>query len=216
MVRRCSVFAAVLLLLAVPACAEWSAAGLLGASKTASAALTLHRHDLPDAVWRDVNLSGRPFESPPYYGYRAGWRRHRRSPVGVEAELIHLKVYARDGAMAPPVEHFSISHGLNLLLGNVVFRVPLGKRLSLDTRAGAGVAIPHAESRVGGVTQQQYEVSSAAWQAAAGLRRSLREHAAVFTEYKLTTTSPEVHVADGTIAGRYTTQHAAAGVELTW
>ena len=205
----------VLLSAARPARAQWSAAAFLGASATARTTLTLHRAASPDVTWREVPLAGRAFESPPYYGYRVGWR-GSHAPIGFEAELVHLKVYAPDGAMAPPVERFSLSHGLNLLLGNAVFRAPLRRRLSIDARAGAGVAIPHAESRVSGVTQEQYEVSSAAFQAAAGPRFQVGSHVHVFAEYKWTTTAPVVHVSGGTIGGRYTTQHGAAGLEVTW
>lgn len=213
--RSGAVLVVFLLLTPLPAHAEWSAAAFLGASATSRTTLTLHRAGLPDVTWRDVPLAGRAFEPPPYYGYRLGWR-PAHGPVGVEAELVHLKVYAPDGAMAPPVERYSLSHGLNLLLGNAVFRAALTRRLSIAARGGAGVAVPHAESRVSGVTQEQYEMSSAALQIAAGPRLTVDRHTHLFAEYKWTTTAPVVHVSGGTIGGRYTTQHVAAGLEVTW
>ena len=214
--RRTGAILVVFLVLSpLTAQAEWSAAAFLGASATLRTTLTLHRDGLPDVTWRDVPLAGRAFESPPYYGYRVGWR-PAHGPVGVEAELVHLKVYAPDGAMAPPVERYSLSHGLNLLLGNAVFRAAVARRLWIAARGGIGVAIPHAESRVAGVTQEQYEVSSAALQVAAGPRLTVGRHAHLFAEYKWTTTAPVVHVSGGTIGARYTTQHLAAGLEVTW
>jgi hypothetical protein len=86
----------------------------------------------------------------------------------------------------------------------------------LAARIGAGVAIPHGESRVGDVEQEQYEVSSLALQAAAGPELIVAPHARVFAEYKMTTASPAVSVAGGTIKGRYTTQHMATGLAITW
>jgi hypothetical protein len=37
-----------------------------------------------------------------------------------------------------------------------------------------------------------------------------------FVEYKLTTAAPAVSVASGTISGRYTSQHVAAGMGVAW
>ena len=212
-----AVLALALTLAATPAfAAEWTLSAFLGASATADATLTLKRANLPDVTSADVPLAGHAFASPPYYGYRFGWRPSASARVGLDAELIHLKVYAAEASLAAPVEAFSLSHGLNLLLGNVVLRQPVTPRISFDARVGAGVAIPHAESRVAGVAQEQYEVSSAALQAAAGPRLVLSRRLAAFAEYKLTTAAPTVHVAGGTIRGRYTSQHVAAGLEVAW
>src|SRR5262249_32704992 len=151
--------------------------------------------------------------SPPYYGYRVGRARGR---LGFEAELTHLKVYARQGSLGPYVERFSISHGLNLLVGSVVWRQPLATTVRLALRGGAGVAIPHGESQVRGVDQEQYEISGLACQAAAGPEFLLGPHARVFVEYKISTAAPRVSVDSGTISGRYTSQHVAAGMGVEW
>ena len=118
--------------------------------------------------------------------------------------------------MGPFVERFSISHGLNLLLANAVWHQPVSGRLRLAARAGAGIAIPHGESRMSGVDQEQYEISSAAFQVAAGPELTFARHTRAFVEYKLTTTAPSVTVAGGTIRGRYTSQHVAAGLGVSW
>src|SRR3954462_11073575 len=160
---------AALLGAAAPARADWSASAFLGASFTAPATLTLDRPAAGAQVqWADVPLDARSFASPPYYGYRIGWTPASHVHLGVEAELIHLKVYTRAGALAPAVERFSVSHGLNLLLGNVVWRQPLRGAIRLAVRGGAGIGVPHGESRVGGIDREQYEVSWIALQAAAG------------------------------------------------
>jgi hypothetical protein len=196
--------------------ADWSAAAYLGASFTAPAELTL---DQPGAGvharFVDVHLDSKSFASPPYYGYRIRWTPGSEARAGIEAELIHLKVFARPGSLGPSVERFSISHGLNLLLGNVVWRQPLGP-VRLVVRAGAGIAVPHGESRVDGVNQEQYEISSAAFQGAAGPEIALSQHLRAFAEYKVTTAAPSVSVAGGSIRGRYTSQHLATGLGVAW
>jgi lipid A oxidase len=203
--------ALLLVALAAPANADWTVAAYIGASFTRPAALTLNQTPASTRI-ADVHFEGKPFASPPYYGYRAGWRRH--GGIGVDAELIHLKVYARAADLPPIVQRFSVSHGLNLLLGDVTWAAPARRRAQFELRAGAGVAIPHGESEIQHVIQEQYEVSSLALQGAAGLSVRLTNRLSAFGEYKLTTAAPAVSVAGGHIKGRYTSQHAAFG--LAW
>ena len=202
-----------LLVIASPARADWILAAYLGSGFTQPATLTLVRGAASTRI-PDVHFAAKPFASPPYYGYRVGWR--GRGALGVEAELIHMKVFARRADLPAAVEHFSISHGLNLLLGNVTWRTGERGRAHLDIRAGAGVAVPHGESEIDGVTQEQYELSSLALQAGAALAVRLTDHLDAFGEYKLTTAAPSVSVSGGHISGRYTSQHAAFGVSWTF
>jgi hypothetical protein len=211
------VLAAALMANPADARAEWTVAGYLGASWTSPDSLAL---DQPangvHLSWSDVTLRSRSFESPPYYGYRIGWFPSPNAPLGVQGELIHLKVFADSDALAPAVQRFSISHGLNLLLGSVVWRQPQERRVRFAARAGIGVAIPHGESQVFGVSQEQYEVSSLALQGAVGPTVRLATHLGAIVEYKVTTARPAVSVAGGTMTGRYTSQHVAAGLEVWW
>jgi len=105
-----------LLIAASPARADWTLAAYLGSSFTQPATLTLVRGSASTRI-PDVHFAAKPFVSPPYYGYRVGWR--GRGALSVEAELIHVKVFARRADLPAAVERFSISHGLNLVLGNV-------------------------------------------------------------------------------------------------
>ena len=200
---------------AQPARGEWTVAAYLGWSATAATTLTLDQGGRA-TLFRDVTFDSRSFASPPYYGYRVRWLRWRGGQAGVEAELIHLKVYARAGTIGPPLERFSISHGLNLLLANAVWRQRVARGVHLFVRGGAGVAVPHGESRVAGIDQEQYAISSAAWQAAAGPELTTSAHTRAFVEYKITTAAPIVAVAGGTVSGRYTSQHLAAGLGVAW
>ena len=208
-VARTALAGLFLLALAAPARADWTIAAYLGSSFSRPASLLLTQGSSSTRI-PEVHFDAKPFESPPYYGYRAGWRGARG--LGVEAELIHLKVFARRADLPGSIERFSISHGLNLLLGNVTWETNEHRRAALQVRVGAGLAIPHGESEISGVTQEQYEVSSLALQGAAGPVVRLANHFSAFVEYKVTTASPSVSVAGGRISGRYTTQHVAFGV----
>ncbi|HZA35072.1 MAG TPA: hypothetical protein VE505_09100 [Vicinamibacterales bacterium] len=228
-----------LLAFAAPARADWIFAGFVGGAATHTATLRIQQPALgSDFEAHDVAFAGRSFESPVYYGYRILWAGPRQGRVGFEAELIHLKVYADGGALvrvhgtigAAPidrtmrfgevVERFSISHGLNLLFGNLVLRQPIGagagpvqdRRVVLAVRLGAGPTIPHAESTIGGRTQEQYEWGRVAGQIAAGVEYRVTAHLAAIAEYKVTATRQRVAVPDGSASASFTTQHAAAGI----
>ncbi|MDZ7373733.1 MAG: hypothetical protein ONB23_07155 [candidate division KSB1 bacterium] len=139
-------------------------------------------------LWlRDVPLRGRSLQSPFYYGIRVGKRvRSRgRSPV-VELEFVHAKAYAREservniegrwkgmqvserGLFSRYVRSFSLSHGLNLLLGNVFYPLVHNRVFAMGLRAGAGAAIPHVEDCVDGHWVQRYEMSGLCLQVGLG------------------------------------------------
>ena len=207
-----------LLVSSTPARADWMLAAYLGTTWTRPASLTVDRGSSGGAATlTGVAFDSRSFESPPYYGYRFGWFLGRSS-IGAEGELIHLKVYARPETLGANVRRFSISHGLNLLVANAVVRRPLlsSRRAYATVRLGAGVTVPHAESDIGGIAQEQYQLGSLALQAALGTEFRVARRARVLAEYKLTTAAPTVSVAGGTIQGRYLSQHLAAGLGVAW
>jgi hypothetical protein len=205
------------LLSSTPAHADWAVAAYLGTAWTSRASLTLDRGAGGSSTFTDVPFDSRSFESPLYYGYRFGWFTPT-SGLGVEGEVIHLKVYARPGTLGPSVGRFSISHGLNMLLANAVLRRPIdpSRRVYVTARLGAGVTVPHAESEIDGITQQQYEWGSLALQGAIGTELRVTGAVRLLAEYKLTTAAPTVSVAGGTIRGRYLSQHLAAGLGVAW
>jgi lipid A oxidase len=224
MIRRARVACFVMACCSVapPVRAEWTVSGYLGASFTRPNTLVLTERfsdgrSRDTVTWTDVPYASRSFKSPPYYGYRVTWFPHRSSHLGIAAELTHLKLYApSDLAEQPILTRFSISHGLNLLTGNVVWRHDLLARVHITARAGVGIAIPHGESTVRGDDQEQYEVSGLALHGAVGPEFVLSRRLRAFAEYKLTTAAPSVSVAGGTIRGRYTSQHIAAGLGIAW
>jgi hypothetical protein len=238
-ISRASLGAALVLLAsAAPARADWVLAAFVGGAATQAATLRIEQPASGSSFEAfDVPFAGRSLDSPVYYGYRIMWARPLQRRVGFEAELIHLKVYADAGALvrvrgtifdAPVdrtirfgdvVERFSVSHGLNLLFGNIVLRQPLGgaglvqdRPVVLALRVGAGPTIPHGESTIGGRTQEQYEWGRVAGQVAAGVECRVAPHLALITEYKVTATRQRVAVPDGSASASFTTQHAIAGI----
>ena len=228
---------ALVLAFAMPsrATAQWYVAVYAGGNYTPAADVSI---DAPaiDLVltYQDVRFSGKPLASPQYYGYRLGRMVGEKRRLGLEIEFIHLKViadtsreYAVSGRAAgnvlPPgrarmseiVEQYQMTHGLNFVLVNLVTRTPIGgggsPRVALVARGGAGPVIPHAETRVAGQSQAQYEYAGVGAHAAAGLDLKLRGRASALIEYKVTIARPEIDLASGT--GRMTalTHQVAVG-----
>ena len=218
------------LVIAGTALAEWSAAGYLGGAWTHDSFLHIDRPQAATSLRLDgVSFEGRSFESPIYYGYRLGYFWTRR--FGLEAEFIHMKVYARtertvkahgtlrgspvDGSirMGEFVRRFSVSHGANFLLGNFVIRQPAG-RLTLAARFGLGPSIPHPETELDGVFQQQYELGWPAVQAAAGVEFPLWRGLFWLGEYKLTRSRENVRIPGGTAETLLRSHHVVSGIGI--
>jgi hypothetical protein len=116
------------------------------------------------------------------------------------------------------VQRFSMSHGLNLVLANLVLRTTLRESapgpLRLSGRLGAGPTVPHVESTIDGVSDDRYELGSVALHAAIGAEIPLRRRIGVFAEYKATRTRQHVDVAGGNARGVFVSHHAIVG--LAW
>jgi hypothetical protein len=194
---------------------HWLLAAYLGASFTAPSTLTVNTIAVRGS-YPDVRFHSDSFRAPQYYGYRVAWFPSETGSWGIEGEMIHLKVYAEDGALGPSIERFWISHGLNLVLVNAVWRQRGDRRVRMMARGGAGFSVPHAESTILGAVQEQYEVGSMSLQAALGPEVRLAPHVVAFGEYKVTTVAPAVSVVGGTIKGRYTSQHLVFGLGTNW
>ena len=222
------------LIVATPAYAgDWALAFFLGDGATRSNSLTLDRPaNATHVVVTPVHYDARSFESPPYYGYRVS---HFLSPrLGIEGEFVHAKAFARTAApiratgtvegvdvdrampLSSVIERFAMSHGLNFVLANVVYRQGIGKapqpRVSFVARAGAGITVPHVESMIGGGSQQQYQLGGVGMQVAMGAELHVTGGLHSFAEVKVTHTAESVSVSDGTISGRFTTVHGIAGI----
>ena len=136
-----------------------------------------------DLTFRGVSFEGLDFSSPPYYGARLLWFPSEASHWGFGAEFFHMKLYAETGEAVDvagrrggvsiddneridnTIQSFSLSHGLNYALGDIVYRWLPGHRgedflghLQPYAGLGLGVAIPHVESNVGGRFHEEYQL----------------------------------------------------------
>ena len=185
----------------------WVIAAYIGGAHTHSSSLTIMQPSFgTDLTFENVRLESRSFDPPLYYGVRGSYFLPKLPHFGIEAELIHLKVFSnpqqrvrvtgvRRGTIANAelplgeiVQQYSISHGVNLLLFNAAVRHAPSGRVILSARAGLGPTLPHTESRIEGQSQEQYEVGRIAWQAAAGAEVRLWKGLFASAEYKFTRT----------------------------
>jgi hypothetical protein len=116
------------------------------------------------------------------------------------------------------VARFEITHGLNLVLGNLVLRrpVPLAgfrqAKALLTFRAGAGVTIPRPEVEVLGRAGGSYQLGRPGFQAAPGVEFRLARHLFALAEYKFTYTAQRVDIPGGTARVRAATHHGVVGL----
>jgi hypothetical protein len=199
------------------ASAQWFGGAYLGANHTQRAAITIEQPAIGRSfTFHDVAFDGRPFESPQYYGWRVGRFFGARQRVGVEFEFIHLKVIAQTAGayrvtglstagpddpvvMSEVVERYSMTHGLNFAIVNLVSRTPLGQGpFTLMVRSGAGPTLPHAETTIDGEAREQYEAGGLGAHISAGVDVRAWRSISAALEYKFTLARPEIEVAHGT------------------
>ena len=164
-----------------------------------------------------AHYSTRPWSDAPYYAYRVGGG---ASPgAGGEAELLHHKLYLEHPP--PPVEHFEVTHGYNLLTADAVR--PSG---AATIRVGGGLVIAHAEGsvagqRVGGTRRTWlgggYHVAGVTAQLAVGRDYALgggRTFLYAAPEVKLTASVARVPLGDagGSLFVPNVAAHALAGL----
>jgi opacity protein-like surface antigen len=227
---------------AAPARAQVTVSAYLGGSRTHNSDLRIrHAARGTDAVFHGVGWRAEPLEAPWYYGFKVGGFLRARPNWGVELDFTHYKVFAKtdrtvrvsgtwDGApvdesarMDARVQEFAISHGVNTLALNVLYRWPTGARTPafpfgrVQPYVGAGPAlyILHPENRVNDrPNDQKYQTSGVGWQALAGMRYGLSRRLTAFGEAKYGDGEARVDLADdGRGETRLRTWHAAFGLE---
>lgn len=116
------------------------------------------------------------------------------------------------------VQHFAISHGVNLLLANAVFRQPQWNGLTqsspralLTLSVGGGTSLPHAESVIEGHADEHYQVGSPAIQFAGSLELRVWQRLYWSGEYKFTRTHEQVAVFDGRVTVLLQSHHVVTG-----
>jgi len=184
-----------------------------------------------------VEYRAESLTSPQYYGYRVTWVPDQHRWIGIEAEVIHAKVFAEadrfvsirgtlrgaevDGSfpLRSVVQRLAMSHGLNFILANIALRRELGPvdaggrpPFALVVRVGAGPTIPHAESTVEHVNRDQYESGGLGAQLAGGVEATVWRRLLVLGEYKFTWASPEIDVAGGQATIPARSHHVVGGL----
>ncbi len=182
-----------------------------GFSKTQNSDLHVRQPSTgSDAVFRDIGWVGRPFENPPYYGYRITHYLKNRPQLGFAVDFTHYKMYANPNEVAPVsgvwngapvnttaplnerVQEFSISHGVNTLSLNVLYRW-LGRPMErfpqgrLQPYVGGGLAyyILHPENTVNNQhNDEKYEGSGVGLHLLGGVSYALTPRISLFTETK--------------------------------
>jgi hypothetical protein len=218
--------------------ADWMASAYLGHVWTRSSTVTLALPQNNTALEvAGVEYRAESLTSPQYYGYRVTWVPDAHRWIGIEAELIHAKVFAEgdrqvrftgtlDGAaiettapLSSVVQRLAMSHGLNFILANVVLRRELGPvdaagapRFTIVARVGVGPTVSHSETTVQNVSRDQYESAGLGAQVAGGFEATVWKRLAMLAEYKFTTATPQLELEGGLITVPSRSHHLVGGL----
>jgi lipid A oxidase len=228
--------------LASSARAEVDLSIFTGVALSQDSDLELRQRGDTDLTFRGVSFEGRDFSTPPYYGARVLWFPSEVSHWGFGAEFFHMKMYAdtgdtvhvtgrRDGLSIDDneridntIQSFSLSHGLNYALGDIVYRWSPGQRgedflghLQPYVGVGLGVAIPHVESNVGGTFHEEYQLHGPGVQGLAGINIDLTRHWGLMFEYKFTYSNLDsLDIPGGSIEVTPLTHHLVTGLTFSF
>lgn len=142
---------------------------------------------------------GRPFEMPPYYGFRYTYWTERNLGFGIEFN--HAKVYADNATLAASgFTRLEFTDGLNIVTANAWKRWPgalLNGNLTPYVGAGVGLSVPHVDVQSAGGTTFEYQVTGPAAMIAAGVKYDINERWGVFGEYKGTYSQNKADLTNG-------------------
>ncbi len=193
-----------------------------------------------DLTFHNVSYEGKDFQSPIYYGARLTYFLSPSSHWGFGLEFFHAKLYLDAGdtvrvtgtrAGAPvddrervedTISTFNISHGLNFLTADAMYRWFLGHRgedflgrFQPYVGSGIGAVIPHVESTVAGVHFEQYQWHGPGVQIFAGTNFDLTRHWSLFVEYKFSYTDLDsLSIPGGSLGLSPLTHHLVTGLSF--
>ena len=176
------VAAATALLLSVPANSEPTISVYGGASFSPHAGVD---YDQGDGIQRRVTpkWDAKNFEMPPYYGIRATWWLESMPEFGLALDFTHAKAAA--DPLPAPFTVLEFTDGVNFLTANLLYRYQTESRFTPYAGAGLGLAIPHVEATIPGVTNTaEYQITGLAAQAFVGVDTKVDDNWSVFGEYK--------------------------------
>jgi lipid A oxidase len=220
--------------------AEINLSAFTGAALTQDNDLELHQSGGTNLTFHDVSYEGRDFETPPYYGVRILWFPGDASHWGFGAEYFHMKLYLdagdtvsvtgsragtpvnRNERVSDSITSFSISHGLNYVLADVIYRWFPGNRgedflgrFQPYVGLGLGLTVPHVESNVGGIFHEEYQLHGPGVQGLAGVNFDLSRHWGLMFEYKFTYANLDtLEIPRGSIEITPLTHHLVAGISF--
>jgi opacity protein-like surface antigen len=230
--------AAFLLLHQLPLAAETQLSIYTGTSHTRNSDLRLIQPASgTDLTARDVHWDAHPFRPAPYYGLRLTHFYERHPNWGAALDYTHYKMYAKtdrvinaDGTwrgspvtgptpLNQYVQRFEISHGVNVLSLNGIYRwldsgLAAGR---LEPYAGVGLAYyrPHAESTLGDVPfETGYQASGFGYQLLAGAQYRINERLGFFLETKFNSGTAKVDIAGGRAETPLRTFHVIGGISF--
>jgi hypothetical protein len=170
------------------------------------------------------------FRLPLYYGYRVAWLPDAGRGFALEAEFIHLKMFARterlahvqgvwhgapidaDQPLGSIVQRLAMSHGLNFVLANLAFRRELRHGLVGVVKAGAGPTVAHVETTLEGTSHDRYARGGLGAQVGGGIEATLVRQLIMLAEYKFTWASPTLDIGRGTAAVPARNHQVVAGI----
>ncbi len=200
--------------LAFPAAAraDWLLAFYAGAVSTGSNTLEITPPSSSAVSISNVEYEGRAFSSPPYYGYRVGWM-PKDGHLGFEGEFTHAKAIASE-IPSGDLTAFQLSHGLNFILGNVVYRTSpyCSGRCIFAVRGGAGITYPHVEAIFRGVDTYEYEYAGFATQGGAGIEYQVWKQFYVVGDARVSYARVRTDLVNGALAGGFTSVHGDFGI----
>ena len=225
-----------------PGRAEVELSIFTGVALTQDNDLELQQRSGTDLTFDGVSYEGRDFDAPPYYGVRGLWFPSENSHWGFGAEFFHMKMYAgtdetvrvtgRRGGIGvnsnerieDTIQSFSLSHGLNYVLGDIVYRWFPGKdgegfldHLQPYVGVGLGLAVPHVESNVNGTFHEEYQLHGPAVQAFAGVNVVLTRHWGLMFEYKFSYANLDsLDIPGGSIEVTPLTHHLVTGLTFSF
>ncbi len=222
--------------------AEFDLSIFTGVALSQDSDLDLHQSGGTDLTFHDVSFEGRDFETPPFYGARLLWFPAQDAHWGFGAEFFHIKLYAQTGdtvhvtgqrngigvddneRIDDTIGQFSLSHGLNYALADVVYRWQPGNRgedflghLQPYVGLGLGAAIPHVESEVNGKFHEEYQFHGPGVQGLAGVNVNLTKHWGLLFEYKFTYANLDsLDIPSGSIEVTPLTHNIVAGLTFSF
>ncbi len=221
------------LFMPVPATAEFSISFYTGQQLTENGDLHLKQRGT-DLTFHDVRWDDRSFESPIFYGGRVSYWFDETPAWGAAIDFTHAKTIlvgsdtvqvtgSRNGSpvngpepIANSIEHFELSHGLNMITFNGLHRwFPAGKRdqsplgrLQYYAGLGAGFSIPHVEADIDGTRTKGYQTAAGpVVNGMLGLNYDFTSYLSGILEYKLSYADVRAHLNGGGSIDAATVNH---------